>query len=329
MRTKALYFPYINLPDNNWLYLMLLYWDQLSSIVPSAYIYNPEELSPHMPTLMREGLVIPVHPQDFLHDMTDFDKPFLSYIRHHIRRRQVKNVDPRERVSIHIEKLGKVADELVDLHLATPAEYPWFEMDPWVANVFMSYLASVIGSLPEIDSAPVTNDAACFRLLGGYQGGVYPERVRLRQLVLEELFPFPKGQLTLNKVVKFKEKYGNELARFRNRIEGLCIELANVPAQDREEQRQIKTAELKDEIEFIAGRMRETWYEVTFLKVLPLLSAGAAVFAEVQGHQPLAASLGSLSLSTAIYRCIGESRRETLLGHPLAYGALLERERSR
>jgi len=327
MRAKALYFPYINLPDDDWLYLMLLYWDQLSSILPSAYIFNPEELAPHMPLLMKEGLVKPIYPQEVLHDVTDFGKPFLNYIRRHVRRRQLRDTGPEDRVPIHIEKLGGVADELVDLRLAMPAEYPWFNMDRRVANVFMSYLASVIGSLPEVDSTSVTNDTDCFHLLIGYQVRIHPERVRLRHLVLKDIFPFPRGQITLNKIVKFKEKYGNELARFRNKIESLCIDLSNVPQQYREEQRHLRVAELKDEVEFIAARMRETWHQITFLDILPVLGAGAAVIAGVQGHQLVAATLGAQSLSTAVYQCLLRHReRNILLGHPLAYGAFLKRE---
>jgi len=257
-----------------------------------------------MPLLMKEGLVKPIYPQEVLHDVTDFGKPFLNYVRRHVRRRQLRNTGPEDIVPIHIEKLGGVADELVDLRLAMPAEYPWFNIDRRVANAFMSYLASVIGSLPEVDSTPITNDKDCFHLLSGYQVRIHPERVRLRHLVLKDLFPFPRGQITLNKVVKFKEKYGNELARFRNKIEGLCIDLSNVPQQYREEQRQIRTAELKDEIELIAARMRETWHQITFLDILPVLGAGAAVVAGAQGHQLVAATLGVHLLHMALFSSV-------------------------
>ncbi len=176
MRCKALYFPYINLPDDDWLYLMLLYWDQLSSIVPHEYVYNPEKLSPHMSTLIKEGLVNPVIPQDFIHDVEDFGEPFLGFVRRRVRRTQLRNPATTQRIPIHVEKLGQVADELVELNLATRTRYPWYEVDSWVANAFMSYLASVIGSLPEVDSAPITNDASCFRLLAGNQRRSFAER---------------------------------------------------------------------------------------------------------------------------------------------------------
>lgn len=328
MRTKALYFPYINLPDDNWLYLMLLYWDQLSSIVPHEYAYNPERLSPHMSTLIKEGLVNPVIPQDFIHDMEDFGAPFISFVRREVRQMGFENRAVSQRIPIHVEKLGRVADELVDLNLATPTGYPWYEMDSWVANAFMSYLASLLGSLPEVDSAPITNDASCFRLLAGNQRGSFAERTRQRQVILEEIFPFPKADLSLHSIVRFKRKYGDELARFRDRIEGLCIDLSNIPdLTDREEKRQITMRELKQQIDLITARMQETWQQIIFLDILPVLGAGSSVVTSLQGYQMLAAGLGTLSLAGAIYSYFKRKKnRDLLLNHPLAYGALLRRQ---
>jgi hypothetical protein len=144
---------------------------------------------------------------------------------------------------------------------------------------------------------------------------------------LGEIFPFPKAELSLNKVIKFKQKYGAELTRFRNKIEGMCIDLSNIPLRDREEQRQIKTQELKDDMDLVANHMKETWHQITFLDVFPVLSVTGSVIAGLQGHQTLAVGAGALSLSTAIYRYIElKSDRGFLIKEPLAYGALLNRE---
>lgn len=129
MRAKALYFPYIDIPDSEWLYLMLLYWDQLSSIMPSEYANNPQRLSTHMSTLVKEGLVNPIMPQVFIDDKEEFGKPFLTFINQRVRARRINlrdNTDTR-RIPIHVEKLGPVADELVELNLANYTGYPWYE----------------------------------------------------------------------------------------------------------------------------------------------------------------------------------------------------------
>ena len=85
MRTKALYFPYINLPNNDWLYLMLLYWDQISTIVPSEYVYDRRKLLPHMSTLIEEGLVDFIEPQKFIENKNEFGKPFIGFVKRRFR----------------------------------------------------------------------------------------------------------------------------------------------------------------------------------------------------------------------------------------------------
>ncbi len=328
MRTKALYFPYINLPNDSWLYLMLLYWDQLSSIVPSEYLHDPEKLSPHMTTLMRAGLVNPLTPTTYIPDMKHFGKPFVDFVQHRVRKRYLRNSVTTQKTLIHIEKLGPVADELVRLELARPTTYPWYEMDHWVANAFMSYLASVLGSLPNVESAPVTNDESCFHLLAGYERSPYSVGSRERQLVLEAVFPFPKQDLSLKKLLKFRQKYGEEMARFRNKIEGLCVDLSDISDQNtREEKRHLTVQEMKQDIEYVSARMQETWREVVLLDVLPILGIGGSVIASLQGDQMLGAGLGALSLSSALCQFFKRNRdRELLLNHPMAYGALLRRQ---
>ena len=307
---------------------MLLYWDQISTIVPSEYVYDRRKLLPHMSTLIEEGLVDFIEPQKFIENKNEFGKPFIGFVKRRFRVGRIPfGENTAHRFHVHVEKLGPIADELVSMNLATRAEYPWYEMDPWVANAFMAYLACLVGSIPEIASAPITNDVECFRILAGYQGRAYPERIRQRQIILGEIFPFPKAELSLNKVIKFKQKYGAELTRFRNKIEGMCIYLSNIPLRDREEQRQIKTQELKDDMDLVANHMKETWHQITFLDVFPVLSVTGSVIAGLQGHQTLAVGAGALSLSTAIYRYIElKSDRGFLIKEPLAYGALLNRE---
>ena len=45
MAQTILYYPTINIPNENWLKNALLYWDNISSIVPYEDYYN---LSPHL-----------------------------------------------------------------------------------------------------------------------------------------------------------------------------------------------------------------------------------------------------------------------------------------
>ena len=63
---KLLYYPYINLPETNWTVRVLLYYDEVGSIVPQQYFYAPEEYNPYMRNLIQEGLVNPINPIEVL-----------------------------------------------------------------------------------------------------------------------------------------------------------------------------------------------------------------------------------------------------------------------
>lgn len=57
---RAIYYPYFQVQDINWLKAALLYWDEISCIVPQGYdAGNPEELKP------AEGLILAVDPKPY------------------------------------------------------------------------------------------------------------------------------------------------------------------------------------------------------------------------------------------------------------------------
>jgi hypothetical protein len=120
MRDNALYFPYINVPQSSWFTRVLLYWDQVSSIVPSEYIYHPEQLDPYMHELVTAGLVQQIIPLRYVDEVRCFEEAFLRYIDTRMRRsgNRIEHSTPRP-TSIHIEKLGNIGKELVDRRLAT------------------------------------------------------------------------------------------------------------------------------------------------------------------------------------------------------------------
>ena len=279
-----------------------------------------------MSTLMKEGLVNFIEPQDIIENIDEFGKPFIEFIKSKFNNRSfqiVNNATPR--VPIHVEKLGSVADELVSMNLAICKDYPWYEMDGWVANSFMTYLASYIGSLPKIDSAPITNNKACFRLLGGYRG-TFGERTNQRNEILKHIMPFPKDELSLKNILIFKERHRAELARFRDHIEGLSINLANlIDQEDRDQKREITIQELHQEIDEISSYMKETWHKIILLDILPIMIAGSTMTVGIQTNAPATTALGAASLMGAISQSIYRRMdRRQFLHRPLAYGALLD-----
>ena len=61
MAQTILYYPRINIHDGSWLRNAILYWDEVSSIVPYE---NYEDLSPELLYLQNLGVYRAIYPQD-------------------------------------------------------------------------------------------------------------------------------------------------------------------------------------------------------------------------------------------------------------------------
>ncbi len=329
MRDNALYFPYINVPDTVWFTHVLLYWDKVSSIVPYDYVHRPNQLSSYMRELVSAELVQQVVPGEYIYTVPKFSQPFLTYIRKKHSQLKRGKVPPTQLppIDLHIEKIDGIADDLIKMGLAKPLNYPWYEVEAWVANAFMAYLAMTLGKLEKINAAPVTDDCMSFYLLGGNSHSSTPQqqRTKAREIVLKSILPRPNQPVEVNDLVKFKENYGHLLQGFRNAVESACIEISNIenPAM-MEEKVQYTIQEFQDSVDQIAGVMRNRWHNVTFGTLMPLLGAGVSLLATPL-NPPLAFSGASMSLAGAVYQAFAnEKLYKEALAQPLAYATFAQ-----
>lgn len=239
MKDRLLYFPYIRIPQTKWLTQTLLYWDQVSTIVPMEFIANPESLGPYMQRLVQEELVRQVIPGQYIHEIPNFEAAFGRYIADLGPALDARRTSfPREAgLHIHIEKMGGIGDMLVDQGLARSRNYPWYEVEPASANDFMSYLAAVLGQLPSIDSSPITDerinlrnfsDARPFSHAGQTRGLVVQRLQPLRISVLDKILPIPNHPIEPGVIRAFKEKHHEMLVDFRRRVERELIMAASI-----------------------------------------------------------------------------------------------------
>jgi hypothetical protein len=81
----VIYYPYIRVPESAWFSRLLLYWDDVATIVPEDWIYAPERLGPYTQELVQRNLVIQAFPNyadihalggRFLHFLTPLPEAF-------------------------------------------------------------------------------------------------------------------------------------------------------------------------------------------------------------------------------------------------------------
>jgi hypothetical protein len=326
-RSNALYFPYISVPDEAWTFQTLLYWDKVASIVPMDHLHDPEQLSPFMRDLVREGLVRQVVPGFHLGGVPGFSSSFEQLIRARMRHR-ITRAWPR--VRIHMEKMRDIPDVLVELGVAERAMGPWYDVEEPTANLLMAYIATCLGALPDINAAPVTHNIRYTTVFGdrpAFRKMDSTHRAKARSVILRALLPRPAEKVTLDQIVRFKERHGNLLSKFRLLVETRSAEIARIAdADERAQATRLFIQSCKTEADEIANVMRTPWKKVVFGSMMPLFGSGIALQSADLGNKILYAG-AALSFAGAAYQAIAtiQANRAQLLRRPLAYVAHVRR----
>lgn len=334
MRSNALYFPYIELPQDSWSTKALLYWDKLSSIVPMDHLDHPEQMSVFMRTLLTEGLVEPVIPAQFIYQVERFDTSFIELIENRLRRiHRIGSVhDAQHRTTrIHVEKLGEIPRFLVESGLAKQIDWAWYDVEESIAKQFMSYLATCLGAIPAVNATPVTDSSI-------FASNLRPRRLqparqplhqhKSRDVILRHLLPTPVSPVGIDELLNFKQRHGHLLPPLRASVEDHCMQVAMLQdANDRIEANEAFLLDSKQKIAEIEDAMRPTFGKVVFGSLAPLFGAGLAIQATDPGNKVGYAG-AALSLSGAIYQAISSIRgsRRAVENRPLAYIAHARRE---
>jgi len=320
MQKRALYFPHVSVPSTPWTTQALLYWDRLACIVPANLLYRPEQMDPRMQILLREGLSEPIIPGEYIYHAVDFDQCFLDFVEERILRRPHRLSPPQRVVTrVHAEKMGKIPQQLVKMGLASEAEWGWYEMETYLANQFMSYLASVLGALPGINATPVTDQTSIASSIGTIHQSLKRltdnqlHTFKAKEAALNALLPIPDFPFNVDKIIKFKSTHGDLLPALRTRIESHCAEIAVLPThEERLAASEAFLAECGGQVREIEEAMRATFPKIVMGALTPLFGAGLPRHAS-PGAQP--------SLAGAAYQAIASIRGPRLAqeSRPLAY----------
>ena len=102
---------------------------------------------------MHFDLLKPVLPKIYINQIPRFSSSFIEMIDKNpvIAKRKGVALAHHETFKIHIEKFSPLAFELVDRGLAKAADFPWFEVEALTADLYMAYLASVLGNCRDLE----------------------------------------------------------------------------------------------------------------------------------------------------------------------------------
>jgi len=336
MGDNILYFPYIEVPQSSWFTRVLLYWDEVGSIVPSEYQRQRARLGSYMQELVETGLVKEVVPAEYHSAVPEFRSAFLELIDRssYLEKRRGIALRRHETIRIHIEKMignGLTAD-LVERGLARPVRYPWWEVETITANLFMGYLASVLGKLDELRMCPITDNIDALSVFSRTPQRILSRRSlaeQLRMNVIADILPSPERVVPIKELLNFKRRHSSLLTNFRRQIEAFLIDLSAIPqVEQRDERVQMFKDQANQQIDEIISRMSERqWPRIVLGEVCSIVAAaipGISAVATGNASIALAALPGLISATYLAFRGAPERQRE-ILRDPLAYAAYARR----
>jgi hypothetical protein len=325
--SNLLYYPYINVPRTDWTLRTLLYYDNIGSIVPQEYFYEPERnYDEFMLELVRDELITPINPIEVLDNPWNVTRPFLQLIESN--REELSTAQNRFRQGyrgdIHRDKFSKAnihADKfdenifygLVQLGLAERTDGRWYSVEQRTANNLMSFLATLISA--KTNRLPTTDYVRPFYNRPSF----YKERQK-RETILTKLIPFPE-EIDLKRLLKFKEKHSGLLDAFRTRVELIVLDpniIEDTPLFHQH------LAELLQRKEELSARMNESKFNsIMFGTVCGLIGA----YQGFDAASTTGAVIGGLpGFANAVYSALQIERAESVFDQSgLKYLALADK----
>ncbi len=250
-KRTILYYPTIDVPSNSWLRNSLLYWDEVSSIVPQSWNGNfLHRLSPDINYLIDEGQFRPISPDELIakpdnwNRLSEFEKELIDvyespHFKNFIQRKSfrqsrihIDKVNSELLSRIHQNKTsGNLYHFLRDRGLAKQDRHndEWFLFENHAALIYMSVLAKY---LADVDSQQTTigtdyNIYERFNFKRVNNAEAFP----VVNLNLVNILPSPRPNVPLEKIIDFKRERKDELIYFRKTLLDLQNKISKAKSQ--------------------------------------------------------------------------------------------------
>ncbi len=339
MKRRILYYPSIDIRDGIWLRNAILYWEEVSSIMP--YQNDDYSISPEINYLMNTGHFVPTRPDEVMY--SDIYEDFVEEVRVRFNeyrpsfsvagRRELihrSKVDPdfyrlhESKLSHHVMDLIKERSEII-----RSENNKWISVEGELGEIYMSVLAKYLAVISHADTAIGTDREI-------RQDRIYiPQRnlrANNRKAFLNYQFnilPVPNMDVSFEDILEFKERRRDELRRLRCEIDELENQL-----QLAEDTVQIKRVwiefedRLKSNVSDLIEVMKECRWKIkpsVMNGLISLSMPGIMSTAEMFGvlftpaNKAIGLAAGTVLSIGLTIKDIGGVRREALDNNPFAY----------
>lgn len=368
---SALYYPFIHFKDDRWVKLAALYWDRLGRIVPQGYTTEDSDtvraLGQFIQTL-RPDWVRPQFGETFVEFVDQYGDDLRG--KYHIDfRTQWGEVPPERRPPlaggpsgtdprlgyVFYEKMSEeVRKALMNSRIALPdqSDPRWIGMHPKLALVYMTALADQLAG--EQGLYPLTDEtvdhlavSGCtlerlaqallddVNLVGNKANAREVETVAA-SISLQTVLPHDIGQVPIDKILSFRDKYPAERAAFQEGVADFVkprewLKDVKDPQALSQRLQDEYDKEFKPKVVELRDKLREVGIDAVWgcFNVKTLLPPFVGVAAPALGLtlNPLAAALAGIAWGLIpVLRDKRKIMKETLRSSPVAYLMRVEEE---
>jgi hypothetical protein len=238
-KRTIMYYPTIDIPSGDWLRNAVLYWDEVSSIVPRSWREDDSiSLSPDIRLLLDEGLFRPIHPDqllqnpNFWEDVGEMTEEFIATVKSDhfkglLKRRKFSlSKVHREKMTksrmtgkgsrLHLDKTNaQILAFLKDEKLAKENKnnWQWYQVESTTALLYMSLLAKFIAAA-DMGHTVIGTDLRVYERLN-FQQIRLGEGMPIINCNFNGLIPSPARTASMKDLVKFRNKRKSNLISFR------------------------------------------------------------------------------------------------------------------
>lgn len=248
MAQTILYYPEINIKNDTWLKTAILYWDEVSSIVPYK---NYGDLSPELLYLQNLGIYSAVYPQELFYSKfaEDFCNAIVKRISAYERSISKASHDTQnKRVPIHKDKIYAPAlHTLIHYEKLPESLLPffkdkrfindynldgWMEIDSKIAQIYMKTLAEYSIKCSDKDIVLGTDTATHSREI--YSGAYNRSDLQTQccKINIQNCLPQPSTDVSYEDILNFKDRRKDELYAFRAKIRELETNIYNADSPE-------------------------------------------------------------------------------------------------
>lgn len=248
MAQTILYYPKIDIQDGKWLRNAILYWDEVSSIVPYE---NYADLSPELLYLQSLGIYNAVYPQDlfFSEFAEDFCDTIVRRIKYsdyslagnpcsgrtrHARIHKNKIYAPALHELIHYKKIPpNILSIFEEKRFVNDFNADgWMEIDSKVAQIYMRTLAEYAIKCSSKDIVLGTDTATQNREIYNSVRNRNDTQSQCCRINIENCLPQPSLDVSYEEILEFKNKRKDELRVFREKIRELETNIYNADSPE-------------------------------------------------------------------------------------------------